>query len=398
MIRVLVISHASVNEPHRAPYDKLASHSGFHVDLVAPTSIPVGAAGRKLCDPAPKEARYVLHTVPLKFEHAGRFIWFVGLRKLIRQTQPDVVFIEHDPGSVPVLQAAFTGVKTKRIAFSVENILRNRWLDAGANLRAGRLTNALRDSAVALLGSMGAAATDGLACISLEGVRIFRDAGEWRKPIAVVPLGTDTHRFRPLDSTSLRADLGLAEAFVVGYCGRLVPEKGVHLLVEALPQMPAQTKLLLDMFKNFDPGSYAAKLLDRAEELGVRDRIVTIDVAHSQIPQYMNCCDVVVLPSLTSDRWKEQFGRVLPEAMACGVPVIGSSSGNIPDMIGEAGVIVPEGSPDAIATAVTALADDADRRQLLQRAGRKRVEELFSVEAQVSQMRALFTDAGVPAA
>jgi glycosyltransferase involved in cell wall biosynthesis len=167
------------------------------------------------------------------------------------------------------------------------------------------------------------------------------------------------------------------------------------LLVEALPQMPTRAKLLLDMFKNFDPGSYAAKLLDRAEELGVRDRIVTIDVAHSQIPRYMNCCDVVVLPSLTSDRWKEQFGRVLPEAMACGVAVIGSASGNIPDMIGDAGVIVPEGSPSAIATAVTALASDPDRRQLLQRAGRQRVEALFSVEAQVSQMRALFTEAGV---
>ena len=110
----------------------------------------------------------------------------------------------------------------------------------------------------------------------------------------------------------------------------------------------------------------------------------------------MNCCDALVLPSLSTPRWKEQFGRVLPEAMACGVPVVGSSSGNIPAMIGDAGIIVPEGDSRAIAAALRSLADDPDLYARLRAAGRKRVEEQLSIDVQVKKLKELFL--GAPAA
>lgn len=390
-MKVLVVSVASLNEPHRAAYDHLAGEPGWQVDIVAPESIAIASANRsKACDPPLPGARYRLHPLPMLFPNSGRFMWFKGLAALAKRLAPDVVFIEQDPGSLAVLEAWAIAPRAKRIAFTVENIEHHRFADARRALSAGKTRDAARDAVIGTVCAVGAFATTGLACISEEGRRIFRDRAGWKKPIGVVPLGTDTTRFTPGDASAKRSELGLGDSFVAGYFGRLVPEKGVHLLVEALSQLPPSTKLLLDMFKNFEPGSYAASVMDKARSLGVLDRITTIDVPHQQIPEYMRCCDVVVLPSLTTDRWKEQFGRVLPEAMACGVPVIGSRSGNIPDLLGDAGILVQEGSAAAIADAVSELQRDPERRRRLSVAGRERVIAQLSVEAQVTRMKELF--------
>jgi glycosyltransferase involved in cell wall biosynthesis len=85
-----------------------------------------------------------------------------------------------------------------------------------------------------------------------------------------------------------------------------------------------------------------------------------------------------VLPSLTRRNWKEQFGRVLVEAMACGVPVIGSDSGAIPEVIGEAGLIVPEGDIQALADALRAIMWDVGVQRKLGKMGRERVLERFT--------------------
>jgi glycosyltransferase involved in cell wall biosynthesis len=325
------------------------------------------------------------------FQTAARFLWFRGLGPLIRRLEPDYVLVEHDPGSVPVLHAFLASRPwgAKIVPFTVENIACNRFASAATSLKERRFERAATDALVGGLIAAGEAASAALACINAEGARIYGESRGWRKPLAVIPLGTDLDLFKPRDVTDLRRSLGLADKFVVGYFGRLVPEKGVLVLVEALARLPPSHALLLDMYANFAPGSYAAEVLARAEALGVRDRIVTIDVSHPQVPEHMSCCDVVVLPSRSTDRWKEQFGRVLPEAMACGVPVVGSDSGNIPDMIGDAGLIVPEGSAEAIAQAVRSLAGDAALRDRLRLAGRARVAERFSVAVQVRLLKEL---------
>jgi glycosyltransferase involved in cell wall biosynthesis len=94
----------------------------------------------------------------------------------------------------------------------------------------------------------------------------------------------------------------------------------------------------------------------------------------------MAALDCLVLPSRTTARWKEQFGRVLVEAMACGVPVVGSSSGEIPRVIGDAGAVVPEGDAGALTRAVRALADDPAECAALGARGRARVLRDFTQE------------------
>lgn len=390
MPTLLVVSHGSVNLPHRRPYEVLASRRGWSVHIVAPRAIRIGS-GQKRCDPPPPGARYCLHELEVRGQSSGRTTWFSGLRDVFARVRPDVVFLEYDPASLVVLEAwaVATRPRAPLVCFTVENIERHRWRDAWGGLLDGNLRSAVRDAGIGLLEVGGGAAVSGLACINREGLRIFREVKGWDKPLDVMPLGTDTELFRPMDSEATRRTLGVSGKFVVGYFGRLIPEKGVHLLVEALAGLPDSVCLLLDMFANFEPGSYAGELMSTADKLGVRNRIVTIDVPHGEVPIYMNACDVVVLPSLSSDRWKEQFGRVVPEAMACGVPVIGSDSGNIPDAIGDAGVVVAEGSARAIVDAVLRLVESPELRSALSERGRRRVRERMSVDAQVDVLERL---------
>ena len=89
--------------------------------------------------------------------------------------------------------------------------------------------------------------------------------------------------------------------------------------------------------------------------------------------------DLLLAPSLTTRRWKEQFGRMVIEAFACGVPVISSDSGELPYVIEEAGWIVPEGDSAAMARTISSALDDGARRAEIARMGLERVKR-YSAE------------------
>ena len=106
--------------------------------------------------------------------------------------------------------------------------------------------------------------------------------------------------------------------------------------------------------------------------------------ASTEMPKFYHAMDVIVLPSLKRKNWKEQFGRVLIEAMACQVPVVGSDSGEIPNVIGDAGIIFPEGNAEALRMHLDALMQDESRRAELGRRGRARVLANFT-QARVAE-------------
>ena len=118
--------------------------------------------------------------------------------------------------------------------------------------------------------------------------------------------------------------------------------------------------------------------------MGIGERVDFLGQrASTQMPDVYPTFDVLVLPSLTRPNWKEQFGRVLIEAMACGVPVIGSDSGEIPNVIGDAGLIFPEGDIDALRDSIASLLADPGRRARYAEAGRQRVLAEFT-QAQIA--------------
>jgi glycosyltransferase involved in cell wall biosynthesis len=96
--------------------------------------------------------------------------------------------------------------------------------------------------------------------------------------------------------------------------------------------------------------------------------------------------DALAVPSLTRPTWMEQFGGVIADAMAMGVPVVGSSSGAIPEVVGDAGVIVPEGDVEALAGALLRLRDDTRLRERLAAAGPPRFEREFAIPAYAARI------------
>jgi glycosyltransferase involved in cell wall biosynthesis len=206
-------------------------------------------------------------------------------------------------------------------------------------------------------------------------VREVLVARKFSKPVRVIPqFGVDPEFFQKSDGSDLREKLGFAEKFAIGYVGRMVKEKGISDLIHALASLPERCVLML-----IGSGELEARMRKLAEELGVHTRIRWVPhISSLEVPQYMNALDVLVLPSRTTSRWKEQFGRVLIEAMGCETPVVGSSSGEIPRVIGDAGLVFPEGDVSALAHQLRILSQNIDVRRELGAKGRARMLENFT--------------------
>jgi len=193
------------------------------------------------------------------------------------------------------------------------------------------------------------------------------------RPHAVIPPGVDVDRFRPDPEARrrVRAELGWTDEGppVVGFLGRFVEEKGLRVLMRAW-EAAAPSRLLL-----VGGGPMEAELRAWGGGFGDRVRVVT-GVAHGGVPAYLAAMDVLVAPSLTTPRWREQFGRMLVEAMACGVPVIGSDSGEIPHVIGGAGTVAAEGDVGGWTKALDGI---IARRDELVRRGLERARADFAL-------------------
>ena len=164
------------------------------------------------------------------------------------------------------------------------------------------------------------------------------------------------------------------DLFTVGYAGRLVPEKGLDVLIRAMSRLPGRWVLRL-----LGEGPQRRELQELAGVYNISGSVsFERPISSTEMPSFYRRLNALVLPSRTRPNWKEQFGRVLIEAMACGVPVVGSVSGAIPEVVGEAGMLFPEGDYEALADRLGALKEDAALRQRLAVAGRVRVQERFT--------------------
>jgi glycosyltransferase involved in cell wall biosynthesis len=162
--------------------------------------------------------------------------------------------------------------------------------------------------------------------------------------------------------------------FTLGFVGRLIEEKGVFTLLDAFADLPADCQLLM-----VGDGSARRAFAERTERLGVVSRVeLTGSVPFHNVHDYLRRMDVLVLPSLTTRLWAEQFGHVLVEAMVLGIPVVGSDSGAIPEVIGDAGLIFPEGEAAALTERLRRLADSPALRLELSRLGEDRCRRLYT--------------------
>lgn len=310
---------------------------------------------------------------------------FHGLAELLSELSPTVVHLEVDPISRLALE---TGKWTRRnrvpmSCLSCENLP----LNFSAIVQREGLRGIPSGLFKNLLNFRTRKRVDQVFTISDDGTRVFQKLAYPK--VDKIPLGFDPNYFR-VDSVARdqrRRELGL-EGIVFAYFGRFVPEKGVHLLLESLAAMKdSPWQLMLDQFERND--AYSKRLQSLVEELGLGDRIRYIHAAHGEVAQYMNAADVVVLPSVSTRKWKEQYGRVAPEAMACGKLTVVAESGALPELVGKFGITFPEGDAKSLTETLTRILQSPEILQLGNQASEFASNNL-SIHAQATLMSMSF--------
>lgn len=359
-MRVTIISKACVVGAYQTKLEAIAAHDDIDLAVIVP---PYWRDGRHRLElERAHTVGYELLVAPMAFNGAYHWHWYPGLTRILRGIRPDLVHIDEEPYNLAAYQSwrAARAVGARAIFFTWQNLVRRypqpfRWME----------TRVYRGVAGALAGNA-------------DAVDVLRAKGYCGLVRVVPQFGVDPECFAPAAPTHQEPP---ARPFTIGYAGRLVEEKGLWVLLEALERLEGDWRAAL-----YGNGPLRAQFERRAAAKDLAPRIVIQDrVPSTKMPARLRELDALVLPSLTRPNWKEQFGRVLIEAMACGVPVIGSCSGEIPHVIGTAGLLFREGDAAMLAARLAELRADRCLRAQLALRGRERVLDYYTQAAIAAQ-------------
>jgi len=345
-MKALIVSKAFVNRLYRRKLEELHA-LGIEVVAVAPPAWHEGGAVQELEE---ANGSYALRVLPVRLNGHFHLHFYSGLPHLIREIQPDIVHMDEEPYNL----ATFLGLLSARranaagIFFTWQNVML-RYPPPFSDLERA----VYRWSSLAIAGNE-------------DATKVLHEKGFSRRVVVIPQFGVDADLFFP--SSRPR------RPFTVGFLNRLVPGKAPLLALQAFATLPHSARMII---AGDGPlrGEVETKIqsLELSARVEIRPRLPSTDM-----PALMRALDVVILPSVTLPKWKEQFGRVLIEAMSSGVPVIGSTSGEIPHVIGAGGLIVQENDRHALAEAMCRLMDDRKMRKELGERGRKRVLDHFT--------------------
>lgn len=358
-LRVLRVSHSAVVDAWRDRERALRAR-GHEVHTLSALAWDEGGSLVRL-SPRPGEPVAGVRTIgrhPALFLYDPRPIW----RALGRGW--DVIDLHEEPFALCTAEVlalrALRGRRTPYVLYSAQNLEKRypvpfRWIERWA----------LRHAA-------------GVSVCNSEAGRIVERKG---LPAAatLIPLGTDLHHFTPDSPPRVTtAD----DRIRVGYVGRLEEHKGVAVLLDAIA---GDERLALRIAGD---GPAGAALRARVQVEGLADRVEFCgSVGQGELPDVYRSIDVLAVPSLTTDSWVEQFGRVAVEAMACGTPVVASDSGALPDVVGASGLLVPPGDAPALRDALVRVGTDPDTAAALRTAGLARAADTSWTEVAALQER-----------
>jgi len=380
-MKILVASHTYIVDLNREKLRALATlEPGIEVTVVVPQRWQPGGVQNETIETQflQEESFQVVPISNFSQNNQGLLTFGVDIISLLRRFQPQIIQVEQ--GAKALAYAQFItlnkllGLKAKNLFFT--------WWNLPYQLKFP----------VSLLEAYNLGNTDGTIVGNQDGAEIMRERG-YKGPMSVIPqLGVDESIFKPEMQLELAAQLGIEPTdFVVGFVGRFVEEKGLLTLLDSMAGLHDRPwKLLL-----LGRGPLQSVLMERASEYGIKERLILVEsVPHDEVVNYINLMSTLVLPSQTSYQfktltavgWKEQFGHVLIEAMACRVPTIGSDSGEIPHVIGKAGLVFPEGDISALQKSILRLMEEPELRTNLANMGYERAIARYTNQALAKQL------------
>lgn len=360
-MRILVASHTYIVDLNCEKLRALSQlEPGIEVTVVVPKTWKPGGVQNKIIETQYRDegAFKIVPVANFSQNHQGLLTFGTDLISLLREFRPQV--LQSEQGSRGLSYTQLIGLN-KLLGLNAKNIFFTWW----------NLPYELK-LPIAILEKFNLNNSHGIISGNQDGAEILKQRG-YKGPIKVMPqLGVDETLFKPKPQPELATKLGIQPGeFVIGFVGRFVPEKGLLTLLQALTKLPLDKpwKLLL-----LGRGPLQEEIIKIASENNIQNRVILVEsVPHNEVANYINLMGTLLLPSettykfktLTSVGWKEQFGHVLIEAMACRVPVIGSNSGEIPYVIGDAGLVFPEGDVQALANCLLQLMEKPDLTQEL---------------------------------
>jgi glycosyltransferase involved in cell wall biosynthesis len=352
-VKVLIVSKILVVAAYRRKLDEIAAQPDIDHLVVVTAPAWQEPGGRRLAfETSLGKRAYDLRVEPILFNGSYHLFVWPWLARVMREVKPDLVHIDEEPYNLATAHATWLArrLHTRSLFFTWQNLLR-RYPPPFSMFE--RYT--FNHSACAIAGSH-------------EALRVVHAKG-YAGPVSVIPqFGVDPNLFAPLPT------MPHAGPPVIGFIARLVEEKGILVLLDALAGLQGEWRLHVIGSGPLEPG-----VRKRAAELRLSERITWERAVPSElIPERLRTFSVLVQPSLTRKHWKEQFGRAGMEAMSCGIAVVGSDSGEIPNVVGDAGLVVPEGNPLALREAIARLLGDDTLRQDLGRRGRERVLKCYT--------------------
>jgi glycosyltransferase involved in cell wall biosynthesis len=368
-MKVLMLSKACIVGTYQKKLEEMAAIDQIELTVVVPPSWDDPRGPTRL--EKVHTTGYEMIVTSIAFNGNYHLHFYPKLRRIVRDIRPDIFHIDEEPYNLATFQATrlAQSVGVPAVAFTWQNLLRR--YPPPFNLMERYVLNRL----------------EALLVGNREAADVWEDKG-YLGPMYLIPqFGVDPDiyyrhervkkRGKTSVFTSRNARRPSQPALVIGYAGRLVEEKGLEILLHAASKLvgPWSMQILGD-------GPDRKRLEYVAQWLGIAPR-VTFDhkLPSTHLPHYISGIDVLVLPSLTRPNWKEQFGRVLIEAMACDVITVGARTGAIPEVIGDAGLTFAEGDAEELQTHLQQLLDDVSLREALRQKGRQRVQDNYTQEA-----------------
>jgi glycosyltransferase involved in cell wall biosynthesis len=354
--RLLTIAHSYCVDVNRRLAHELATSGDWDVTAVGPAEFR-GDFGWHRLVPRSTEACTVIPVVMRFNRFAHVMMYGRRLRNLLHERW-DLVHCWEEPYVAAAAQVAMGIRRETPVVFATfQNIAKRypppfSWIERSTLARANGVI------------AFGRTAFDVITSRLTNGT-----------PARIIPPGVDVDSFMPQPATraALFRRYGWTDGPpVVGFLGRFVEQKGCRFLTRVLDRLNRPWRAIL-----VGSGPLEADLRAWSRAYGDRVQLETM-VRHDEVPAYLNAMDVLCAPSQTTAHWREQFGRMLIEAFACGVPVVASDSGEIPHVIGDDGLVVGERDLEGWLAALARLLSDPAARADLARRGRERAVTRFA--------------------